>query len=157
MPVISAVGHEIDMTLCDLVADVRAPTPSAAAEAAVPVHADTVANVLALRDALVDVTRRRLDVARSNVDDARRSAARAAARLVERKRGRVEALGGRLHALSPLATLARGYAVARGEDGAALTRAARFSSGGRFELLMHDGVVGARADAVRLHEAEGDA
>ena len=154
MPVISAVGHEIDMTLCDLVADLRAATPSAAAEAAVPVHSEIVASVVALREELVYVTRRRLDAARSRMNAARRTAAIAALRVVERKRGRIEMLGGRLHALSPLATLSRGYAVARGEDGVARPRAASFTVGERFELLMHDGVVGAQADDVRLRDGE---
>jgi len=156
MPVISAVGHEIDMTLCDLVADLRAATPSVAAEAAVPVHAELVASIVALRDELVLVTRRRLDSARVRVDTARRSAAIAGMRAVERKRSRIETVGGRLHALSPLATLARGYAVARGEDGVARPRAAAFTVGERFELLMHDGVVGAHADDVRVGEALGE-
>jgi exodeoxyribonuclease VII large subunit len=157
MPVISAVGHEIDTTLCDLVADVRAATPSAAAEAAVPVHAEVVGEVVALRDALVYVTRRRLDVARARIDATRRDVAAAAARLVERKRARIEALGGRLHALSPLATLARGYAVARGDDGVARTRAARFTVGDRFDMLMHDGVVGAQVHDIRLGETQREA
>lgn len=154
MPVISAVGHEIDTTLCDLVADLRAATPSAAAEAAVPVHAELVATVVALREELVYVTGRRLDAARARVEAARRSAVVAATRVVERKRARIETLGGRLHALSPLATLSRGYAVARGEDGVTRARAAAFTVGERFELLMHDGVVGAHADDVRLDESQ---
>jgi exodeoxyribonuclease VII large subunit len=156
MPVISAVGHEIDTTLCDLVADLRAPTPSAAAEAAVPVHAELVANVVALREELVYVTRRRLEAARAGVEAVRRSTAVAATRVIERKRSRIETLGGRLHALSPLATLSRGYAVARGEDGVARSRASTFTVGERFDLLMHDGVVGAHADDVRLGETRGE-
>jgi exodeoxyribonuclease VII large subunit len=156
MPVISAVGHEIDMTLCDLVADLRAATPSVAAEAAVPVHAEVVASIVALRDELILVTRRRLDSARLRVDTARRAAAVAGTRAIERKRSRIEMVGGRLHALSPLATLARGYAVARGEDGVARPRAAAFTVGERFELLMHDGVVGAHADDVRVGETLGE-
>jgi exodeoxyribonuclease VII large subunit len=144
------------MSLCDLVADLRAPTPSAAAEAAVPVHAELVANVVALREELVYVTRRRLAVARARVEAARRSAAVAATRVIERKRSRVETLGGRLHALSPLATLSRGYAVARGQDGVARPRASAFTVGERFELLMHDGVVGAHADDVHLAETQGE-
>jgi exodeoxyribonuclease VII large subunit len=156
MPVISAVGHEIDTTLCDLVADLRAATPSAAAEAAVPVYAELVANVVALREELVYATRRRLDAARARLDATRRSATVAAIRVVERKRSRIETLGGRLHALSPLATLSRGYAVARGDDGVTRSRASAFTVGERFDLLLHDGVVGAHADDVRLGETQKD-
>ena len=152
MPVISAVGHEIDITLCDLVADVRAATPSAAAEAAVPVHDEIVAGVAALRDALVGAAARRLRAAESRVDALRRNAVIAASRLVERKRARIATASGRLHALSPLATLARGYAVARAEDGTARTRAASFTAGDRFDLQMHDGVVGANVLDVRLSD-----
>lgn len=150
MPVISAVGHEIDTTLCDLVADMRAPTPSAAAEAAVPLLSDVVAEVDALRAALAESIEGRVEIARQRIDVVRQVTRRAATRFVERKRARVEMLGGQLHALSPLATLSRGYAVARGADGVPRTRAARFAPGDPFALQMHDGVVDARVDRVTL-------
>ena len=89
MPTISAVGHEVDITLCDLVADHRAATPSAAAEAAVPVlaeaRAEAAAMLLALREALVrQVQRRRDRVARAAHDlhvDVTRAAERRGARM----------------------------------------------------------------------------
>jgi exodeoxyribonuclease VII large subunit len=56
---------------------------------------------------------------------------------------------GRLNALSPLATLSRGYAVARGEDGEALTSATQFAPGDSFDLTLHDGVVDATVDRVK--------
>ncbi|HEX2781069.1 MAG TPA: exodeoxyribonuclease VII large subunit, partial [Gemmatimonadaceae bacterium] len=68
MPVISAVGHEIDMSICDLVADLRAPTPSAAAEAAVPVQAEVIAQVAALRDALAEGARWQIEQATARAD-----------------------------------------------------------------------------------------
>ena len=65
-------------------------------------------------------------------------------RAAERRRTRVSTLGGRLHALSPLATLSRGYAVAQGEDGKALTSVHRFTDEMPFKLLLRDGRVAAR-------------
>lgn len=153
MPVISAVGHEIDTTLCDLVADMRAPTPSAAAEAAVPLLVDVIAEVDALRDALVEAIEQRVESAQRRMAAVRQSAVVAASRVVERKRARIEVLGGRLHALSPLATLARGFAVARGADGRPRARAASFTPGDAFALQMHDGRVDARVEGVELHGA----
>lgn len=150
MPVVSAVGHEIDTTVCDLVADVRAPTPSAAAEAAVPVLDDLRDEVDALRHALVATVGRRFADAHARVDDIAKAARIAAQRLVERKRAAATALGGRLHALSPLATLARGYAVARDGNGGTLGSASSFEVGRPFDLLLRDGRVAARAEDVHI-------
>lgn len=150
MPVISAVGHEIDTTICDLVADVRAPTPSAAAEAAVPVLEDVRDEIEALRAALVAAVGRRVEGARGRVDGLDRAARGAVGRVIERKRAAAAVLGGRLHALSPLATLARGYAVALGADGGTLADASSFRVGQPFELLLRDGRVAARAENVRV-------
>ncbi|HEX8848893.1 MAG TPA: exodeoxyribonuclease VII large subunit [Gemmatimonadaceae bacterium] len=152
MPVVSAVGHEIDMTICDLVADLRAPTPSAAAEAVVPVHEDLVAQLVSLRHGLAEGARWQIEAARDRARDLAQRAASAAERAIERRRSRVEALGGRLHALSPLATLGRGFAVAIGPDGGARGRARQFAAGDAFELVLADGRVAARAESVRLAE-----
>ena len=145
VPIISAVGHETDISLTDLVADLRAPTPSAAAEAAVPVwaelEADVVAHARLLRRALAQKAAR----ARQRFDATSRQVQLAAQRVVERRRGRLETLAGRLEALSPLATLGRGYAVARGEHGEALTSAAAFREGLDFQLVLRDGRVRATA------------
>jgi exodeoxyribonuclease VII large subunit len=67
----------------------------------------------------------------------------------ERRGARVTAIAGRLHALSPLATLARGYAVARDDAGATLGSAADFAPDQDFELLLHDGTVRATARSVQ--------
>jgi exodeoxyribonuclease VII large subunit len=69
-------------------------------------------------------------------------------RLAERRRARIATLGGRLHALSPLATLSRGFAVARATDGTALTSTDRFHAHMPFQLVLRDGMVSARATAV---------
>ncbi|MDX2182461.1 MAG: exodeoxyribonuclease VII large subunit [Gemmatimonadaceae bacterium] len=148
VPIISAVGHETDISLTDLVADLRAPTPSAAAEAAVPVWAELQAEVQAqarrLRQSLVQKAAR----ARQKYDAVQRQLQLASTRLVERRRARLEGIAGRLEALSPLATLARGYGVARATDGTPLTRAIAFKKGLSFELVLQDGRVRATASEV---------
>ena len=152
MPVISAVGHEIDTTICDLVADLRAATPSAAAEAAVPLRADVLAAIAGLRRALGDAVGEQIEGARDRALALRERAADAMARSIERHRARTAALGGRLDALSPVATLSRGFAVALGPDGRLRGRAAQFTPGDSFELVLRDGRVAARAGGVRLTE-----
>jgi len=152
MPVISAVGHEIDTTVCDLVADLRAATPSAAAEAAVPLDSDVLAEIASLRDALADAVQQQIDAARDHALSLRERAAEIMGRSIKRHRARTDTLGGRLHALSPLATLGRGFAVAVGGDGVARGRAAQFAAGDAFELVLSDGRVAARAESVRLTE-----
>jgi exodeoxyribonuclease VII large subunit len=152
MPVISAVGHEIDTTICDLVADLRAATPSAAAEAAVPLDADILAEVESLRAALADAVQEQIAAARARVSALRERAAAATSRVIERRRATVEALGGRLDALSPLATLGRGFSVALGPDGRVRGRAEQFAIGDDFELVLRDGRVAARASSVRIEE-----
>jgi exodeoxyribonuclease VII large subunit len=152
MPVISAVGHEIDTTICDLVADLRAATPSAAAEAAVPLDADIRSALASLRLALADAVQQQIDATRDEAAALRERAVTATARLIERRRSSMETLGGRLDALSPLATLARGFSVALGQDGRPLGRAAQFAPGDDFELVLRDGRVAARTANVHLEE-----
>lgn len=148
VPTISAVGHEVDITLADLVADARAATPSAAAEAAVPVHAEVAAQVRALHAALHAATRRQLADRRDTLLLAGRDLRVTGDRVVERRRARLEQTAGRLDALSPLATLARGYAVARGAEGETLGSTRDFAPGMDFTLLLRDGRVRARAESV---------
>lgn len=148
VPIVSAVGHEVDLSICDLVADLRAPTPSAAAEAVTPVLDELRDEVRLLGERLAGAVGWQLDAARERLDDVARAMAAGASRIVERRQAALAAVAGRLHALSPLATLARGYAVARGGDGRALTRAGDFAPGRPFTLRVHDGEVRATADAV---------
>ncbi|MDQ2767682.1 MAG: hypothetical protein M3Y30_11050, partial [Gemmatimonadota bacterium] len=153
IPTISAVGHEVDVTLCDLVADHRAATPSAAAEAAVPVLAEVrdeaASMLLALREALVRQVQRRRD----RVERAARDLRIGVARGTERRSASVSAVAGRLNALSPLATLARGYAVARDDAGATLGSTADFAPARDFNLVLRDGSV--RATTRAVHPAPG--
>jgi len=143
VPTVSAVGHEVDVTLCDLVADYRAPTPSAAAEAAVPALAHEAQRALGLRVALLAAMRRRLAAARTRMLRAVDTARGRAIRTTERRRALLHGLAGRVDALSPLATMARGFVVARGADGGTLSVAGDFAPGAPFDLLVRDGTVGA--------------
>ncbi len=149
IPTISAVGHEVDVTICDLVADHRAATPSAAAEAAVPVLDDLIAGVAGLRDALVSAAERCVERNRDALARVSRDVRAAASLGVERRRARIEQNAAKLHALSPLATLGRGYAAARSVDGEALPSVRGFGRGMPFHLLLRDGVVHATVDGLQ--------
>ena len=149
VPTISAVGHEIDMSLCDLVADHRAPTPSAAAEAAAVSRDETIMSLVTLRRRLLQAARRRVDERKDQASRAGRRVADAAGRQLRERTHRMTSLAGRLNALSPLATLERGYAVARDETGAALTSVTDFAPGGRFTLRLQDGEVDAVVQRTR--------
>jgi exodeoxyribonuclease VII large subunit len=165
-PVISGVGHETDLTIADLVADARAPTPSAAAMQALP---DRVALArLVARDVsrLAEALGRRLEHARLRVERlaallrarspqarvalartrearARVSARQAILRRVDRQRRRLSEAAARLDALSPLAVLGRGYAIARRErDGRIVRSAHEVVLGERLELRVALGRLG---------------
>lgn len=148
LPTISAVGHEVDVSLCDLVADLRAATPSAAAEAAVPVRADVAAALARTGHRLREALSRRAERARTDLGRSARDIAAGARRTVEMRRAWVAALTASLDALSPLRTLARGYAVARAEDGRPLTGVRDFAVDAPFALIVRDGEVKARTTSV---------
>jgi exodeoxyribonuclease VII large subunit len=145
VPVISAVGHEADITVCDAVADLRAATPSAAAAAACSAR-DEIEKAfgLARRD-LTDALTMRVANARADLERLARRINQTAENIVAVRKSLLAAAAGRLNALSPLATLSRGYAVARDLKGTALTSARQFRAGLEFELLLHDGKIGAEA------------
>jgi exodeoxyribonuclease VII large subunit len=148
VPIISAVGHETDITICDLVADQRAPTPSAAAEV-VARSEDELRQMLAeLRSRMARTVSWRVESARGRHKSAGRSLQHASVSFAQRARHRVTSLAGRLEALSPLSTLHRGYAVPRDLDGRTLREAAEFEKGMPFELLLRDGSVRATTDGV---------
>ncbi len=146
VPTISAVGHEVDVTLCDMVADLRAPTPSAAAEAAVPVLGDLRSQLDSCAAAMRGGLQRRAASARMQLARGTRDLRSAAQRATGSRRARLESVAGRLNALSPLGTLARGYAVARDHSGRALVNAASFTPGLHFQLVLRDGAVRATVD-----------
>src|SRR5438270_2746329 len=112
IPVISAVGHEVDMTVCDAVADLRAATPSAAASAACASRDDVrKALVLARRD-MTAVLNNRVRRERNELRRWPATIARLASHRIQQRRAELSGFAARLNALSPLAVLGRGYAVA---------------------------------------------
>ena len=146
VPTISAVGHESDISLTDLVADVRAATPSAAAELAVADRRD----VLRLMD---DLSVRLASGLASRTRLAAERLARTADRLqggvqsaVQARRNLTERLAAQLDALSPLRVLGRGYAVPLGQDNRVLKRCAEFVPDETFRLRVVDGDVRARVE-----------
>jgi exodeoxyribonuclease VII large subunit len=149
VPIVSAVGHETDISICDLVADVRAATPSAAAEAVVPDVAALRRRLVQLRRELATSAQRRQQRVRVRLETVQRRLQSAAERVVERRQARLATVAGRLEALSPLGTLARGYAVARTPGGATLSDATAFRVGQDFELWLRDGIVSAVAGPQR--------
>lgn len=182
VPVISAVGHEVDVTISDLVADLRAPTPSAAAEAAVP-DAESLAEGLAgLRPRMRRAVRKAVESRQRAIEEGPERLARALMRRLQPMRERIQrdldrgtqaieraidrravrtnvlprmeravqgrvdrarrdlrAAAGRLDALSPLATLKRGYAVPLDDQGRVLRGIRDFKAGTAFELRVADG------------------
>lgn len=151
VPTISAVGHEIDITICDLVADLRAPTPSAAAESAVRDSEDLASELRAHARRLLSAMAGRIADADGWLRDAGSRLAAAGRLGIERRNASLGTAAARLHALSPLATLARGYAVARDpSDGRTLGSATQYREGMRFDLQLRDGIVRSTAQDVRL-------
>ena len=143
VPVISAVGHEVDITVCDAVADLRAPTPSAAAAAACSARAEVEKAFAVARRDLSDAMTSRVQGARNEMERLGSRITQTVEGVVAARKSLLGGTAGRLHALSPLATLSRGYAVARDSKGKALTSTQQFRAGLSFELLLHDGRVGA--------------
>ncbi|HEU4450734.1 MAG TPA: exodeoxyribonuclease VII large subunit [Gaiellaceae bacterium] len=148
VPVVSAVGHEQDTPLCDLAADARASTPTAAARLVVPDERELRARLDALRGALARDTRRICERARQALAADGQRLSRSPLLLVERKRAGLEGLAGRLRALSPRATLARGYAIVRSDAG--IVRAARaVAAGEQVDVELAEGSLAARVEETR--------
>jgi exodeoxyribonuclease VII large subunit len=116
VPVVSAVGHEQDTPLCDLAADVRVSTPSVAARLVVPDLAELRRWLERAHAGLERGARRTCERHRTRVEAAYERLRRAPLLVLERKRARLEHAQGRLRALSPKATLERGYAIVRSGD-----------------------------------------
>jgi len=145
VPVVSAIGHEIDVTLCDLVADLRAPTPSAAAVAATPDRNELSLKLERFAHALVRALRAPTRHAGERLERAGDRLGAGVSRTLERASARMAEGGARLDALSPLRVLSRGYAVARDRSGAVLRTVAQFPAGLAFRLRVRDGEIAARA------------
>jgi exodeoxyribonuclease VII large subunit len=146
VPTISAVGHETDVTLCDFVADVRAATPSAAAEMAVRDRSEIEARVHTLGSRLAQGLTRHTRVSSERLLRTQDRMLAAITRLQDHQHRRVDRLGSQLDALSPLRVLERGYSVARDQSGRVLRRTEEFASGMPFRLRVQDGEVAARVE-----------
>lgn len=170
IPVISAVGHETDYTICDFVADLRAPTPSAAAELAVPDTLELKSELLSYKQRFLGYTRSMLDKERGKLlaieksgalrdpivklNENRRELVYISERLTNLTVGEVEnnkrkfaALAGKLDALSPLRVISRGYALVETED-KVVTRTTDVSVGDEISVRVSDGVVNAEVKEV---------
>jgi exodeoxyribonuclease VII large subunit len=146
VPTISAVGHEIDISLTDLVADLRAATPSAAAELAVADRQDVLRLVddLSVRLASGLTSRTRLAAERlARTADRLQTGLEA---VLESRRNLMDRLAAQLDALSPLRVLGRGYAVPMNREGRVLKRRADFVRDEGFRLRVADGDVRARVE-----------
>jgi exodeoxyribonuclease VII large subunit len=148
VPVVSAVGHEQDTPLCDHAADIRASTPTAAARLVVPDERELRERLDTARAALARGGGAALERARRALATDRDRLNRAPALLVERKRAGLEGLAGRLQALSPQRTLARGYAIVRTDNGI-VRSATELATGKRVEVELGEGGFGARVEETR--------
>jgi exodeoxyribonuclease VII large subunit len=145
VPVVSAVGHEQDTPLCDLAADARASTPSVAGRLVVPDLAQLLERLDRARSGLERGTRRILERRRESLTVDHERLTRAPRLLLERRRAALEHAAGRLRALSPNATVKRGYAIVRRGD--RLVRSSSdVSSGEQIEVEVADGRFGAHVD-----------
>ncbi len=176
VPVVSAVGHETDFTVCDLVADVRAPTPSAAAEMVVPDRGDLLQKLSTdVHRVETSVTQRLsgatndlevvwsriaravpdVDQLRIRVDDRLDQARTLLAHRVDISRGQVDRLGTALRTLSPLDTLRRGYAiVVDREKGSVLTDARDTQPGSSLDITLNEGTIAVSVEEVSVHPVE---
>ena len=166
VPVVSAVGHETDHTIADLVADLRAPTPSAAAELVVPDSAELIAFTVASAQSMdASISRqvtsgietaqqlgRRLnnslpdlDTLRLRIDDRLRIARQMLAHMLSLNGERVDGLMLRLEALSPRDTLRRGYAIVqRNDDGSVVSRHTQAEVGDALDITLTNGAIQAQ-------------
>jgi exodeoxyribonuclease VII large subunit len=167
IPVISAVGHEIDFTIADFVADLRAPTPSAGAEIITQHWVELRERTRQLESRLLQSIRREIMIKRrtleaiaaklrnprdqlrekaQRLDDLSMRMERLIAHLLERKKMALERLTGQLHALSPLAVLSRGYALVQDDQGKLIRSAKQVKSKQAIGLRFADGEVKVRAE-----------
>ena len=148
VPVVTAVGHEQDTPLCDFAADARASTPSLAGRLVVPDLDQLLDRLERARSGLKRGTRRTLERERQRLERAHERLGRAPRLLLERSRARLGHAAGRLRALSPRATLERGYAIVRAGD--EIVRAGTaVSPGERVEVELAEGGFGARVEETR--------
>ncbi len=172
IPIISAVGHEVDVTVSDMAADWRAATPTAAAERVVPARNEVVETLALLHGRL---SRKMLDLLRfwkerlrrhaegralgrplaglreeaQRLDDLSRRLERALARVEERMTEKLRAAAGKLAALDPMAVLERGYSICRTVGGETVTDASALSPGDGVRIIFRRGSAGARIEETK--------
>lgn len=170
VPVVSAVGHETDYTIADFVADVRAPTPSAAAEIIAPDVYDLARDVAGAASLMVQYVQRMVrdkrtelefmldrmeyrapdtDTPRQRVEDLITRSKLAATRIADSRRQDVRRLEAQLGALGPEKILGRGYSIVRIKDGPVAVSAGDVSPGDELEIMLQDGEVEATANSIR--------
>ena len=175
-PIVSAVGHETDVTLCDLAADLRAPTPSAAAECVVPVRDEMLnkieimrrqmqesarnavaerQNALKLAQIKLSANHPSLTIRRQEERLAQRMDAllRAAERQIQNRQTRLETQTAALELLSPYAALKRGYAIVQ-NAGSAISKAGGLCVGDEVTVRFADGVI--HAEVLSKEESHGE-
>ena len=163
VPVISAVGHESDFTICDFVSDRRAPTPSAAAELAVPDMGEILRGLANTRTGLQTLMQKRiaqearflrqivqsrvfsrpeqmLDNFQIRLDERTASLERAVERMLSQKQQSIASIAGKLQALNPLSILSRGYATVS-RDGVPMTSVQQIYENDTLDIRMADGSV----------------
>lgn len=175
-PIVSAVGHETDVTLCDLAADLRAPTPSAAAECVVPVRDEMLNRIEIMRRQMQEIARNAvaerqnalklaqiklsanhpsLTIRRQEERLAQRMDAllRAAERQIQNRQTRLETQTAALELLSPYAALKRGYAIVQ-NAGRAISKAGGLCVGDEVTVRFADGVI--HAEVLSKEESHGE-
>jgi len=169
VPIVSGVGHEVDFTIADFVADVRAPTPSAAAELITPDQAEVRAVLDGLSAELDSIVTARIDTARQQIamnvralqhlsprvklqnarqrlDDAGGKMQEAMRHMVSLRRARINGLSAQLSALNPLNVLARGYAVVRGAGGEVIRSVNQVQADVPLSIRVSDGEFNVKAE-----------
>ena len=175
IPIISAVGHETDVTICDFVADCRAATPSAAAELAVPDQLElkdalrsyqfTLTHLIRTRMRSYHEQLHRLVTSKSfqtpqtrvametmKLDRYTEQLSVAMKRKTEAEAHRLSKLSGQLHTLSPLQVLSRGYAITQDKNQQTIKSTAQVCTGQQITVTLSDGVLDCTVDEVKCNE-----
>ncbi len=158
IPIISAVGHETDFTIADFAADLRAPTPSAAAEIAVPSQLELISRIMVDKNRIANAMIKRLKEEKKHleglkvknpkeriqdeyirIDNLEKQAEKNFKIKLLHEKERLGTLASKLDALSPLKVMARGYAIALDDDGNVIKNAADMDTNMEFDLKLHDG------------------
>ncbi len=173
IPIISAVGHEVDFTIADFVADLRAPTPSAAAEIAVPSQTELINRILGYKNTLKtllasDIKNKKLKLEAIKllspqeiienyflrVDTASKNIITGTKQCILNSRERFSGLVGRLDALSPLKVMQRGYSIASDDDGKIIKSVRELDEKEDFVLRLADGERNCRVVGKEISEGK---